>query len=113
MDPLQHDCFCEGIQQELTLEGVFPKVALVLGAGLEGRLCVAQAPVVDGFELSEVANQYDGSVPESEVVRVQARLAEASSFALLHAEMHTREKSIANERDLVDDQEYALGPRLL
>ena len=35
MDPLQHDCFCEGIQQELTLEGVFPKVALVLGAGLE------------------------------------------------------------------------------
>jgi hypothetical protein len=108
MDPLQHDCFCEGIQQELTLDSVFPKVALVLGAGLESRLSVAQAPIADGLELSEVANQYDGGVPESELVRVQARLAEASSFTLLHAEMHTREECLANERDLVDDQKYAL-----
>ena len=66
--------------------------------------CIAQAPIIDRFELAEVADQNHREIAKGVLVRVQASLAEICPFGLLGSEMHFRKENSANERYFIDDE---------
>ena len=83
MDLREHESLVEGLQEQFPLASVAPQVLHVFRAGVVSALGVAHAPVVNGFQLPEVAYQDDRDVPERVFVGVDGRFAEATPLGLL------------------------------
>ena len=90
-----------------------PHVAQILPTRLVCGFGVAEAPIVDGLQLTEIPDQDDGEVPERVVVRIEGGLAEEAPLGLLQSEVHACEEGAADEGDLVHDQQHDAPPLLL
>ena len=82
---------------------VAPEVPQGLGAGLEGGLRIAHAPILNWL----------AHVPECVVVGVEGGFSEEASLRLLEAKVHAREERAADEGYLVHDEEHDAAPLLL
>ena len=66
---------------------------------------IAHAPIINGIQLSEIADEDHGNVSEGEVIRIEVGIAEEAPFGLLSAEVNACEEGTTNERDFVNDEE--------
>ena len=113
VDSAEHHRLVESLHEELPLTRVAPEVPQGLGAGLEGGLRIAHAPILNWLELSEITYEDIGNVPECVVVGVEGGFAEEAPLRLLEAKVHAREERAADEGYLVHDEEHDAAPLLL
>jgi len=84
-----------------------------LGARCPRGGIITHAPVVDGLQLSKVANQDDGQISELAGVGVHVSLGKEAALGLLKAEVHAGKKRPADEGHLVHDEQLDAPPLVL
>ena len=97
VDSAEHHRLVESVHEEFPLTRVAPEVPQGLGAGLEGGLRIAHAPILNWLELSEITYEDIGNVPECVVVGVEGGFAEEAPLRLLEAKVHAGEERAADE----------------
>ena len=65
-----------------------PHLLPVLRTGLERAFGVAHAPIVNGLQLSKIADQNYRDVPKGVLVGINGSFAETPPLRLLQAEVH-------------------------
>ena len=85
----------------------------VLRASLVRALRVTHAPVVNWFQLTEIANQYEREIPELVFIGIEASLRKEPTHSLLEAVVHACKKCATDKGDLIHDEQDDAPPLIL
>ena len=109
----QNNGLVECLQELLAIERMSPKMFHFLWGRLISSLTIAEAPIVDRLQLTEVSHKNDGQVPKRACARINSLLTEVRALGLLEADMHAVEERATNEGNFIHNQKLNVAPLLL